>query len=222
MYIEPSTFQFLTDLRVNNNRDWFNEHRDAYEAAWQNMKDFTAAIIAGLAETDRYIPADLPLAKCLFRIYRDTRFSKDKTPYKEWLGAGISTAGRKLNGPEYYLHIAPGSSFVAGGYWRPEKEHLSAIRQEIDYNGAELRKVLQAPEFKKYLTFDMEDKLVKVPAGYDASHPDLEFLKLKSFTCSHAITDKELTKKGAVDKVLTPLRAMYGFKLFLHGALGDE
>ncbi len=222
MYILPSTFDFLATLKENNNREWFNEHRDVYEQAWENMKGFTGALISRLSETDRYISADIPVSRCLFRIYRDTRFSKDKAPYKAWLGAGISQAGRKLNGPEYYIHVAPGSSFVAGGYWRPEKEHLAAIRQEVDYNGAEFRSLLEAPDFKKYLKLDEEDKLVKVPAGYDASHPEIGFLKLKSFTVSHLFADQELTAKDALDKVTAVMRAMYDFKLFLHRALGEE
>lgn len=150
-FIHPETFGFLTALSENNDRDWFQSHREDYERAWQNMKDFTQAVIQGLAQTDRYISNDIPVSKCVFRIYRDTRFSKDKTPYKTWLGAGISTFGRKLNGPEYYLHIQPGNSFVAGGYWRPEKDHLAAIRQEIDYNGGRLVQILEDPAFKKIL-----------------------------------------------------------------------
>lgn len=222
MHILPTTFDFLTALKENNNREWFADHRDAYERAWENMKAFTAVLIAGLSETDRYISADIPVSRCLFRIYRDTRFSKDKTPYKTWLGAGISEAGRKLNGPEYYIHVSPGNSFVAGGYWRPEKEHLAAIRQEIDYNGAEFRSLLSTPDFGKYLKLDEEDKLIKVPAGYTADHPEIDFLKLKSFTVSHPFADHELTGKDALDKVIAIMRAMYDFKLFLHRALGEE
>ena len=220
--IHPNTFDFLAAIKENNDREWFQQHRDAYEHAWQNMKDFTQAIITGLSETDRYISADIPVSKCLFRIYRDTRFSKDKTPYKSWLGAGISTAGRKLNGPEYYLHIQPGNSFAAGGYWRPEKDHLSAIRQEIDYNGAELSALLEAADFKKNCRLDEQDKLKRPPAGYGADNPYIEWIKLKSFTAFESFNDQELSASGGLERVLQAFRRMYRFKLFLHQAIGDE
>jgi|SRR5690606_21556303 TIGR02453 family protein len=220
--IYPQTFEFLAAIKENNDREWFQANRDAYERAWQNMKDFTTAVIAGLAQTDRYISEDISVSKCLFRIYRDTRFSKDKTPYKTWFGAGISTAGRKLNGPEYYLHIQPGNSFAAGGYWRPEKDHLSAIRQEIDYNGEQLVKLLDKPDFKHHCQLDSQDKLKRPPAGFDEQHPHIDLLKLKSFTASEILTEKELSGPEALDRVLQAFRRMYDFKLFLHQALGDE
>jgi len=221
LFIHPDTFGFLAAVKENNDRDWFQQHREAYENAWGNMKDFTQAVIKGLAETDRYISEDIPVSKCLFRIYRDTRFSKDKTPYKTWLGAGISTAGRKLNGPEYYLHIQPGNSFAAGGYWRPEKDHLAAIRQEIDYNGAELSAILEEATFKKNCQLDMQDTLKRPPAGYDDDHPHIEWIKLKSFTAIESFKDNELSGAGGLEKVLQAFRRMYAFKLFLHQALGE-
>src|SRR5690606_10747266 len=140
---------------------------------------------------------DIPVSKCIFRIYRDTRFSKDKTPYKTWFGAGISVAGRKLNGPEYYLHLEPNNSFIAGGYWRPEKEHLAAIRQEIDYNGDQFKQILQAPSFIQHCTLNTEDTLKKAPVGYDSDHPDIAFLKLKSYTVSKALKDSDLVEAQA-------------------------
>lgn len=220
--IHSETFDFLTGIGENNNRDWFQAHREDYERAWQNMKDFTQAVIKGLALTDRYIAEDIPVSKCVFRIYRDTRFSKDKAPYKIWLGAGISTAGRKLSGPEYYLHIQPGSSFVAGGYWRPEKNHLAAIRQEIDYNGRRLIDILEEQTFKTYCRLDREETLKRPPVGYSEDNPYIDLLKLKSFTASVPLTDGALTKPSGLDTVLHAFRQMYSFKLFLHEALGDN
>lgn len=142
MKIEKQTLDFLNQLRENNNREWFQENRALYEAALADVKDYITALIAALSEFDPHINTDIQTARCLFRIYRDTRFSKDKTPYKTWFAAGISVEGRKLDGPEYYLHIEPGKHFFAAGYWRPEKQHLHAIRQEIDYNYPELVDVL--------------------------------------------------------------------------------
>lgn len=219
--IHAGTFDFLTAIKANNDREWFQEHRSQYDEAWQNMKDFTAGLINGLAQWDRYISVDIPVSKCVFRIYRDTRFSKDKTPYKTWLGAGISIAGRKLDGPEYYIHIQPGNSFAATGYWRPEKEHLAAIRQEIDYNGARLQDIVNEPAFKKYCQLDTQDTLKRAPAGFSEDNPYIGWLKLKSFTAFESFTDKELQRMDGLERVLQAYRRMYDFKLFLHEALGD-
>lgn len=222
MHIRPSTFSFLKDLAENNDRDWFQQHRNDYENAWQNMKDFVQQLIIALAATDHYIPADIPVNKCLFRIYRDTRFSKDKTPYKNWLGAGISTAGRNIDGPEYYVHVQPGNSFFASGYWRPQREHLAAIRQEIDYSGAELTQILTDQQFSQQCGLDKSDSLKRAPMGYDESHPHIDLLKLKSFTALTTLSEAELTSAGAIPLLVERAEAMYPFKLFLHRALGDE
>jgi len=222
MHIDSATFSFLSTLQANNNREWFQANKHQYDAAHQNVKDFITEFIIRLSKLDRYITVDIPVSKCLFRIYRDTRFSKDKTPYKNWFGAGISVAGRKLNGPEYYLHIEPEKSFIAGGYWRPEKEHLSAIRQEIDYNSQQFLQIINAPGFKKYCILNDEDKLKKAPAGYSPDHPEIELLKLKSFTASAPLTDTVLTSEEGLDHILTFVEAMYDFKLFLHQALNQE
>ncbi len=222
MHILPSTYAFLRQLASNNDREWFQEHRDQYEDAWQNMKDFVQGLILGLSTIDRYIPADIPVSKCLFRIYRDTRFSKDKTPYKNWLGAGISTAGRNINGPEYYLHIQPGNSFFASGYWRPEKEHLAAIRQEIDYSGDELVDILADTRFSTHCLLDKTDTLKRSPMGYDESNPHIELLRLKSFTALTTLPDVDLTATDGIATLVKRAEAMYPFKLFLHRALGEE
>ncbi|MFB2119035.1 DUF2461 domain-containing protein [Parapedobacter sp. 2B3] len=220
--IHANTFGFLEAIKTNNDREWFQEHRVEYDRAWQNMKDFTAGLIQGLAQWDRYISADIPVSKCVFRIYRDTRFSKDKTPYKTWLGAGISTAGRKLNGPEYYIHIQPGNSFAAAGYWRPEKEHLAAIRQEIDYNGARLLDIVNESAFKEHCQLDTQDVLKRPPAGFSEDNPYIDWLKLKSFTAFESFTDADLQHADGLERVLQAYRRMYDFKLFLHEALGEE
>lgn len=222
MHILPSTYAFLRQLAINNDREWFQEHRDQYEDAWQNMKDFVQGLIHGLSAIDRYIPDDIPVSKCLFRIYRDTRFSKDKTPYKNWLGAGISTAGRNINGPEYYLHIQPGNSFFASGYWRPEKEHLAAIRQEIDYNGEDLVGILGHSDFKAFSVLDKTDTLKRSPMGYDESNPHIDLLKLKSFTALTELAEADLTAPTAIPTLVERAETMYPFKLFLHHALGEE
>lgn len=218
MSIQPSTLSFLTDLRQNNNREWFNDHKERYIAAHADFKNFIQMMIDRLAEFDLHINTSIDPGKCMFRIYRDVRFSKNKDPYKNWLAAGISIDGRKLDGPEYYLHIEPeGKSFIASGYWRPKKEHLDAIRQEIDYNGTGLLDALQNGGWSVD-DLSAEDKLVRPPAGYTADHPHIEILKLKSFILYEAIPDDVLTSAKALDHIIAVCRRIYPFKEFLHEA----
>lgn len=227
MSLTKATFDFLALLEKNNNRDWFMKHKPRYEQAREEMKALVQAIVEGLATFDPAIHRDIDPNRCLFRIYRDVRFRKDKTPYKTWLGAGISVNGRKLQGPEYYLHVQPGKSFLAVGYWRPEKEHLAAIRQEIDYQGTEFRDILSLinQSVEQPIILDDNDRLVRPPSGYSATHPEIEFIKLKSFTLSVALPDTSLYDPQAGQAARTILdiyRALYPFKLFLHRAIGDE
>lgn len=224
MSLTKDSFDFLIDLDSNNNREWFLENKSRYDRSWQELKAFVGQIIVGLSSFDPHIHKDIDPGKCLFRIYRDIRFRKDKTPYKTWLGAGISVNGRKLQGPEYYLHIQPRRSFLAVGYWRPEKEHLAAIRQEIDYQGEDWESVLSqiSDQAGEELLPDREDVLKRPPTGYTADHPQIEYLKLKSFTISRALSDHELIGPMAITHVLQYYRDMLPFKNFIHRAIGDE
>lgn len=218
--IKSDTFQFLKQLSGNNNREWFIEHKKQHDFAREDVLQFVSEIIRGLSEIDNQIPADLNAKDCVMRIYRDIRFSKDKTPYKTNFGAHISPKGKNINGPGYYLHISPSECFVAGGCWMPPADQLKSIRQEIDYNGADLRQILAKPGFKKFYTgLDSTEKLKTTPKGYPADHPEIELLKLKSFTLSHSIASKELEGPDAVKKVLDAFAQLYPFIAFLRNAL---
>lgn len=221
MHIQKSTFDFLKELNANNNREWFQANKNLYTNAQGDFKNFIVEMITGLSKFDPHINTDIDAGKCMFRIYRDVRFSKNKAPYKSWLAAGISIDGRKLDGPEYYIHIEPGNkSFIACGYWRPKKEHLEAIRQEIDYNAPQL---VTALADGKWTTEDLsqEDKLVRPPAGYTADDPNIEILKLKSFILHEMLSDTLLTSDGALNAVLTICERIHPFKKFLHDAIAD-
>lgn len=221
MNISPSTFDFLSGLKENNSREWFQENRAQYDEALLNVKLFIEAMIVGLSEFDPQINTDIIASKCMFRIYRDVRFSKDKSPYKSWLAAGISMDGRKLDGPEYYIHIEPQNSFIAAGYWRPKKEHLSAIRQEIDYNYDGLEAALQAGDWQ-LSDLSQEDKLSRPPAGYTAEDPHIETLKLKSFILHQALANVELTNPKALKEILTICKRIYPLKKFIQEAINQE
>ena len=147
--ISLATLNFLTRLTENNNREWFQNHKDEYDAARENMLEFTGSVIQALSKVDPYIDAHTDPKKCVMRIYRDIRFSKDKTPYKSYFGVHKFSLGKYAGGIGYYINIEPGKSFIAGGNWMPEGDHLKAIRQEIDYNAAELKEIIDAPKFKK-------------------------------------------------------------------------
>ena len=218
MHIKQQTLTFLTQLRENNNREWFQDNKADYEASLLNVKSYISSLIEGLSEIDPHINTDIQPARCLFRIYRDIRFSKDKTPYKSWFAAGISIDGRKLEGPEYYLHIEPGKNFLAAGYWRPAKPHLQAIRQEIDYNYDGLLEALDKGEWTPN-DLSSEDKLKRAPAGYQEDDPHIEILKLKSFILLQPFSDVEITAANSVTKLLQTAQRMLPFKRFMHEAI---
>ena len=218
MKIDKASFDFLLGLKENNNREWFQEHKAAYDAAHKNVIEFIEAIIQRLAELDPHIHTDISAKKCLFRIYRDVRFSKNKDPYKSWFAAGISVDGRKLAGPEYYIHIAPEETFLAVGYWRPEKQHLEAIRQEIDYNAKGLFDSLEKGGWKPE-NMSGEDKLSRPPAGYTTDHEHIDILKHRSFILSKNISRKDMESNKALDIVIKTYESMIPFKQFIHTAL---
>lgn len=155
------------------------------------------------------------------RIYRDIRFSKNKTPYKNNFGVSISTSGSKSGGgAEYYMHIQPDKSFIAGGYWMPEAAHLKAIRQEIDYNAKDLTSIIDDEEFVKLFgNFRSQEQLKTVPRDYSADNEHIELLKLKSFIVSHSIKDKDLLKNGAADNIAMICSKIYPLNVFLRNAI---
>ncbi len=218
--VRPSTFQFLEQLGSNNNRDWFQAHKSEHDAARGDVLVFTGEVLRGLSAIDPLISADLRPANCVLRIYRDIRFSKDKTPYKTHFGVGISPTAKNFSGPGYYIHLEPGRSFVTAGCWMPEREALHAIRQEIDYNSVDFHEILAAPAFSRFFGgLDQEERLKTAPKGYSADHPDIEFLRLKSFTASAQVRDEVLLGDRAVSQVLVRMEALYPLMQFLRNAL---
>lgn len=221
MNIPQSTFDFLNQLRENNNREWLQANRELFDAARLQFMDFAEQVLRGLVAMDKRIPEDIPVSKCVYRIYRDIRFSLDKTPYKGYFSAAYSPTGRSTELPGYYIHIQPGQSFATAGLWHPSKERLAAIRQEIDYNSADFRSIVEAPLFQQHAGLDQEDRLKKAPSGYSADHPDIEFLRLKSFTATKSFSDKEMMQADATDKILSAFQALQPFQEFLYQAVEE-
>ena len=149
MTIQPSTLSFLKSLKKNNNKPWFDENREKYESARANFQEFITGLLQNMAAFDPDMK-DLEAKKCMFRINRDIRFSKDKTPYKINISAHFNKGGKKSVHAGYYFHLQPGgNSFVGGGLWMPEAAELKKLRQEIDYCFPEFKKIINSPAFKK-------------------------------------------------------------------------
>jgi uncharacterized protein (TIGR02453 family) len=217
--LQQATLDFLKKLKKNNNRDWFEKNKENYEAAKKDVEELLTKIIPAIASFDVSVK-DLEPKDCLFRIYRDVRFSKDKTPYKTHMGAYISGRGKKSHGPGYYIHIEPGHTFLAGGIWVPPAPELNAIRQEIDYNEDEFNKVLKDRTFTKFFKgMNQGEKLKTVPKGYAKDHPAIELLKLKSYTVSHEVPDKEITSKSFIKYCTSVFKAMKPMNDFLGRAI---
>jgi len=218
--IQRHTFDFLKELVENNNREWFQANKERYEAARQDVIEFTAGLLKHLHKIDPGVDDSLEAKKCVMRIYRDIRFSKDKTPYKNHFGVSIPSKGTKAGRAEYYLHISPGNSFIAGGYWMPEAGHLKAIRQEIDYNGNDLRKIIDDPAFiKLFGDFRKQEQLKSLPREYGADNENIGLLKLKSFVAFHQLKDDRLIAKDAIKFLTSVCAKIYPLNVFLNNAL---
>lgn len=217
--IATQTLRFLSSLKKNNNKEWFDKHKDEYLAAKENMEQVIGEVIQAISKFDKPIGALNP-KKCVFRIYKDVRFSKDKTPYKTNMGASINANGKKAIEPGYYIHIEPGNSFIAGGMWMPPGDELKKIRQEIDYNPKPLKKALANPALKKYYgELSSENKLKTTPKGYDKEHPDIELLRNNSFIVWHKIPDKIISSKGFVKEISNGAKIMKPFLDYLKVAI---
>lgn len=183
--------KFLKDLEKNNTKEWFHDHNDTYQNLRSEFIEFVGQLIEEIASFDKGV-AGLDPKKCIFRINRDIRFSKDKSPYKTNFGAAMGEGGKKTEKAGYYFHAEPGKSFIAGGIWMPSSEVLSNIRQEIDYNQEEFKKLLEAKDFKKYFGELEGESLKTAPKGYTTDHPMIEVIRQKSFVMTHYYQDKEL------------------------------
>lgn len=219
MNIEVSTFQFLKDLKNNNNKEWFNDHKGQYDIAKQNVIEFIESIIKGISKKDPSVK-EQTAKSCLFRINRDVRFSNNKQPYKTNFGASITMDGRKSNKAGYYIHIEPATCFVGGGMFMPEPIALNKIRQEIDYNSKEFHKIIKHKNFKEsYTDLWLDDSLVNPPKGYDKNHPEIKYIKLKSFVATCDISEKDILKSNSHLICVKHLVHLYPFISFLNQAI---
>ncbi len=212
--------KFLKDLGKNNDRDWFEKNKPKYLAAKDSFDEFVAPLLDELIKVDNALLGLNP-KKLTFRIYRDVRFSKDKRPYKTNFGASFSPAGKGMGKPGYYLQIEPGNkSFVVGGLYMPEPENLAKVRQEIDYNGDKLMKIVNDKKLKKHFSgLSDEDKLKRAPKGFDEDNKYIEWLKLKSFIMTRPLSDVEVKDKKFMKTIVESFKALKPLNDFLTEAL---
>lgn len=215
----PQILKFLSALKKHNDRTWFEKNKEQYLLAKDNFEIFITRFLDELIKFNPAL-AGLNPKKLPFRIYRDVRFSKDKSPYKINMGAGISPGGKMMQEAGYYIHLEPGRCFIAGGMYMPDPDNLKKIRQEIDYNGDKLEKIFKDKTFKKwYQGFDDFDKMKTAPKGYAKDHPRLDWLKHRTFIVSHPFTDTEVKDKKFLKKVVDACKAMKPFNEFLREAM---
>ncbi|MEN8117376.1 MAG: DUF2461 domain-containing protein [Bacteroidota bacterium] len=210
--------QFLKALSENNNREWFQENRKWYEESRDKVLFLTDVLINEIGKFDKEIPAMNP-KDCMFRIFRDVRFSKDKRPYKTNFGSFICKGGRKSMNPGYYFHIEPGGSFVAGGVYMPPAEPLKAIRNYMAEHAEEFREIINEPDFKKIFPEMYDHQLKTSPKGFPKDHEFIHLLKYKSYIFSMGIDDSIISGGDYIEHMVKSFRILQPVNAFLNEAL---
>lgn len=208
---------FLQELTINNNRDWFEANKSYYLEVKESMELLVHQTIQAVSEFDSSV-SDQQAKKCVYRIYRDVRFSKNKSPYKTNMGAFMVPGGKKSGKAGYYLHIECGASFLAGGMYLPESKILKSVREEIMYGIDDFNGIINDPVFKSTFENIYGDKLKRPPKGFPADFKDIELLKFKSFALVHYISDEQVMQEDFVNEAKKVFRKMEPFNRFLNRA----
>lgn len=217
--IPSSSLEFLKQVKKNNNRDWFNAHKERYLAAHGQIVAFADAL---LLQMNMHDEIETPTGKkSLHRIYRDTRFSKEKTPYKTNWSGSLKRATKQRRGT-YYFHIEPGKSFVGGGFWGPEPQDMKRIRDEFDYDASPLRKILKSKSFVKHFGTLRGEQLKTAPQGFSASHENIDLLRYKQFLLMRRFSDEEVLSPKFLKEVNDTFRAMRPFFDYMSDVLTTD
>ncbi|MGP8216380.1 MAG: DUF2461 domain-containing protein [Bacteroidia bacterium] len=221
--INKETLEFLTKLKKNNNRDWFNANKDKYIAAHENFSGFVGELINKISAFDKSV-ATLDPKKCVFRIYRDVRFSKNKEPYKTNFGASMAASGKGLTTKAgYYIHLEAGGGFLAGGVHMPEPDRLKLIREDISMEGKKFLKIVNDKTFiKNFKGLSDEDKLKTAPKGFDKEDPMMEYLKYKSLIALHKLDEKTILSPKFSSYCAGIFESMVPFNSFLNASLPPQ
>jgi uncharacterized protein (TIGR02453 family) len=215
--LEP-VLNFLSDLSKHNNKPWFDQNREAYENAHEMFEQFINFLIDEFRATDDL--QDLTAKDCISRIYRDIRFSKDKSPYKTNMWATIAPGGKKATRMGYHIALQPQShSLIAGGMWEPSSEQLSKFRQVIDRDASEFKKIMRARSFIDNFGQIEGEKLKTAPQGYDRTHPEIDLLQMKQIVVIHYYSDEQVLSNEFPDQVITNCRTMRPFLDYLNHIL---
>ncbi|MDX9846800.1 MAG: DUF2461 domain-containing protein [Tenuifilaceae bacterium] len=220
-FIHKKTVEFLVDLKDNNNREWFNTNRERYDFALQNFKEFTDKLILSIASFDKSI-ASLEAKDCIFRIYRDVRFARDKNPYKTNMGAYIARGGRKSPFAGYYFHLEPEESFVSGGIYMAPNPILKKIREDIDYYHEEFRGIVESEVFQKTFTSIGSESLKRVPAGFSSDSPVAKYLMLKHITPSRPLKSNEILDSNLIERISANYKVMLPLIAFINRSIETE
>lgn len=210
--------KFLSDLEKNNTRDWMQDNKKVYQKAKDEFSEFVSQLISGITEFDPDLTGLEP-KQCTFRINRDIRFSKDKSPYKNNFGAYMAKGGKKGEGGGYYIHLQPGESFVGGGIYMPPSDKLAKIRQEIDYNPDPLLAVLGDKEFKSFYGRLSGEQLKTAPKGYEKDHMNIELLRFKSFVVFRKISNDQIGSETFANDVVKGFQLLKPLKDYLSVAI---
>ncbi len=224
--VSRETMEFLRDLKQNNNREWFEKNRTRYLEAKQNVEWAISLVIHELGQLDPGVRGLRP-ADCMFRIFRDVRFSKNKEPYKNNFGAFISKGGRKSPHAGYYLHLEPGDCFLAGGLYMPESSLLKRVREEIMTNPDEFREIIEDPAFRKHFGQLSGEQLKRPPAGVPPDFQPMEWLKFKSYLVIKQIPEETVISGDYLKLILEVFSAMMPLNRFMNqvvdqGDLGTD
>ncbi len=206
--LNPGVFDFLKQLKKNNNRDWFATHKERYLSQLSQIEAFADTLLIEMNKHD--VIETLSGKKSLFRIYRDTRFSKDKTPYKTHWSGSFKRATKKRRGG-YYFHIEPGNSFVAGGFWVPDTQDLKRIRDEIAYDASALRKILKSKSFIDTFGTLYGEQVQNAPKGFTTDHPAIDLIKYKQFILMRKFSDKEVSGDNFLKQINDTFKKMRPF-----------
>lgn len=211
--------EFLAQLKLNNNREWFNDNKKWYETAKKEVENFISEMIATISDVDPSVQTPA-VKECMFRIFRDVRFGADKSPYKTNFGGFIAQGGRKSSFPGYYFHFEPGESMLAGGVYQPQPETLKLLRNEVYFHSEELKEIMGKPAFRKYFGHLGDfDKMKKAPKDFPADFPDIDLLKYRSYIVSQTIPDKVVLTDNYKVQVLEMVKELQPFMAFLNRAI---
>ena len=213
-------FRFLKELSENNNREWFNEHRQTYAEVQAEFQKLLAVIIDRISLFDESIRG-IAAGDCTYRIYRDTRFSSDKTPYKTHIGGYINAKGKKSDHCGYYIHLEPGNCLLAGGSLCLPPAVLKAVRQSIYDNIEEYRSIVEDPAFKRFYPVVGENFLKTAPKGFPKDFKYIDYLKCKEFVCSYQVPDEFFTAPDLLDRTEEAFRQFKRFSDFLNYTIDD-